>query len=306
MSESALRMFEHWTAPKHLKVLEAGVLMAQSIFNYETSRLAQAEEELQFLQEQVAACTIKAPHDGFLVYYTYPKAPDYRIKEGTIVWRTQKLFYLPVLDRMEVVANLHETVVKNVQPGMKARITVEGLPGRVIEGHVDSIAWMPTQLWYSDAKYFDCTIKLDNVPAGLKPGMTASDELLVQKQDVLAIPNGAIDVDGRQYYCYVAREGKLLRREVKIGQATRDLIEVTGGLEENESVVLDPATLSADILQTDDAQELEALRHSVQRGRPFGQPEWQKEIAKRMGLESAYRPTGRPRKVGRDQNASPG
>ena len=38
----------------------------------------------------------------------------------------------------------------------------------------------------------------------------------------------------------------------------------------------------------------------------FGQPEWQKEIAKRLGLESAYRPTGRPRKVGRNQNASPG
>ena len=54
------------------------------------------------------------------------------------------------------------------------------------------------------------------------------------------------------------------------------------------------------------AQELEALRRSVQRGRPFGQPEWQKEIAKRLGLESAYRPTGRPRKVGPNQNASPG
>ena len=44
--------------------------------------------------------------------------------------------------------------------------------------------------------------------------------------------------------------------------------------------------------QTDDAEELEALRRSVQRGRPFGQPEWQKEIVQRLGLESAYRPTG--------------
>ena len=33
---------------------------------------------------------------------------------------------------------------------------------------------------------------------------------------------------------------------------------------------------------------------------------FQKEIAQRLGLESAYRPTGRPRKVGRNQNASPG
>ena len=67
-----------------------------------------------------------------------------------------------------------------------------------------------------------------------------------------------------------------------------------------------PANWLERVNQTDDAQELEALRRSVQRGRPFGQPEWQKEIAKRLGLESAYRPTGRPRKVGRNQNTSPG
>ena len=234
---------------KDLKVLEAGVLMAQSIYNYQTSRLAQAEEELQFLKEQVDSCTIKAPHDGFLVYYTYPQAPDFRIKEGITVWRTQKLFYLPDLDRMEVVASLHETVVKDVQPGMKARVTVEGLPGRMMEGTVASVASMPTQVWYSDAKYFESTIKLDNVTAGLKPGMTASVELLVDKKDVLVIPNEALTVDENLHVCYVAREGELLRRQLKIGQSTSNLVEVTEGLEENEAVVLDPASVSVDILQ---------------------------------------------------------
>jgi putative transposase len=52
--------------------------------------------------------------------------------------------------------------------------------------------------------------------------------------------------------------------------------------------------------QTEDEQELASLRRSVQRGRPFGKPEWQKEIAKRLGLELAYRPTGRPRKANRE------
>jgi hypothetical protein len=34
---------------------------------------------------------------------------------------------------------------------------------------------------------------------------------------------------------------------------------------------------------TDDDRELESLRQGVQRGRPFGQPGWQKRIAKRLG-----------------------
>ena len=41
--------------------------------------------------------------------------------------------------------------------------------------------------------------------------------------------------------------------------------------------------------------ELNALRTSVHRGRPFGDPRWQASIAKRLGLESTFRPRGRPR-----------
>jgi len=39
-----------------------------------------------------------------------------------------------------------------------------------------------------------------------------------------------------------------------------------------------PANWLERVNQTVDAQELEALRRSVQRGRPFGQPEWQREL----------------------------
>jgi len=50
----------------------------------------------------------------------------------------------------------------------------------------------------------------------------------------------------------------------------------------------------------DNEKELEALRRSVHRGRPYGTPEWQQCIAKRLGLESAYRPDGRPRIARKD------
>ncbi len=43
-------------------------------------------------------------------------------------------------------------------------------------------------------------------------------------------------------------------------------------------------------------RELEALRLSVRRGRPFGADKWQTRIAQRLGLEFTLRPRGRPRK----------
>lgn len=41
--------------------------------------------------------------------------------------------------------------------------------------------------------------------------------------------------------------------------------------------------------------DLRAIRTSVNRGAPFGDPNWQKQTAARLGIESALRPIGRPR-----------
>ena len=42
--------------------------------------------------------------------------------------------------------------------------------------------------------------------------------------------------------------------------------------------------------------ELTALRQSVNRGAPFGNPDWQEQIARRYNIEYTLRPRGRPKK----------
>lgn len=44
-------------------------------------------------------------------------------------------------------------------------------------------------------------------------------------------------------------------------------------------------------------QEEEAITRSIRRGQPLGSAAWQAEVAARLGLESAFRPRGRPRKA---------
>ena len=43
-------------------------------------------------------------------------------------------------------------------------------------------------------------------------------------------------------------------------------------------------------------KDLESVRVSVSRGRPFGSSLWQKRVARRLGLDSTLRDRGRPRK----------
>ena len=46
------------------------------------------------------------------------------------------------------------------------------------------------------------------------------------------------------------------------------------------------------------AKELNRVRHSMERGRPFGGDEWVRQTVRELGLEHTVRPEGRPRKAG--------
>jgi putative transposase len=52
------------------------------------------------------------------------------------------------------------------------------------------------------------------------------------------------------------------------------------------------------------AKELDRLRLSLDRGRPYGSDEWVRQTVKKLGLERTVRPEGRPRKVSQPESDS--
>jgi putative transposase len=50
-----------------------------------------------------------------------------------------------------------------------------------------------------------------------------------------------------------------------------------------------------------DENELTALRRSRDRGRPYGDDDWTERTAKKLAIESALRPVGRPKKAEKDK-----
>ncbi len=60
-----------------------------------------------------------------------------------------------------------------------------------------------------------------------------------------------------------------------------------------------PRNWAARVNQAQSEAELAALRHCIQRGRPYGDPDWMAATAKTLDIESTLRPRGRPRSVAR-------
>jgi HlyD family secretion protein len=235
--------------PMTLKQLESEVEKRRYEVIANTQRVARNEERLKYYELMVERCTIRAPHDGFLIYATEQGKPSpQRIEPGSSVRQSQELFLLPDLAHMQVLTYFHESVARRVQEGMRTRVRVEGLANRTLEGNVLSLAPLPSSInWFSDeVKYFVGIVQLDTVPRGLLPGMTAEVEVDIDRRlDVLAVPSEAVAVEDGRDICYVAGADGLTRRPVTIGRSGRDLMEVTRGLAEGEQVVLSPSKIDS-------------------------------------------------------------
>jgi HlyD family secretion protein len=269
--EGAFDVFRKYTAPKTTRELEGEVLGTQATLDYQVLRADRHVQRLKTLEAQVEACTIRAPHDGYVVYANDPRR-EIVIEEGMPVRQGQKLFYLPDLNDMEVVTLLNESVVTEVRSGMPARIRVEGMPDRIMSGRVTKVAQFPVSDWRVDSRYFEGIVKLDAPVPGLKPGMTAQVELeMPEREDVLAVPSEAITVsnDGDDL-CFVVQGDGLERRPVKVGRVTEAMTEVTEGLREGEQVVLNPHPQEEDEVEAPEPAPAASSVASAQTEAPAG------------------------------------
>jgi HlyD family secretion protein len=249
----AMDLYQRFTQPKTERTLERQVTAAATTLGNEDLRLQRQLDRLKALTKQVEYCTVRAPHDGVLFYYTDPRSRGRNqvvIEEGMSVRQRQELFYLPDLTELEVQMALNESVVNRVRIGMKTKIRFEALPDLEVDGEVVSISQFPAAPGRDgeDFRYFLSRVKIDKSAPGLTPGMTTRiDILLAGRRNVVAVPLQAIRSLAGKKICYVVHEKSLEPRAVELGQDTTSLVEIKSGLKEGELVALDPPSADSNV-----------------------------------------------------------
>ncbi|HEY5910273.1 MAG TPA: efflux RND transporter periplasmic adaptor subunit [Verrucomicrobiae bacterium] len=202
--------------------------------------------QLNDLKEQLAKCTLRAKKSGLVVYggggdENFYYGDQERIREGATVRERQAIITIPDMSRMSVKVKIHESYIKKIKKGQKARITVDAFPDKVLTGEVTKVGVLPDTQWRwmnPDLKVYLTTITLDETQDWVKPGMSAKVEIMVNKiENCLYVPVQAVSPDGDRQVCYLAGL-KPERREVQIGEFNDEFIEVKGGLKEGERVLL--------------------------------------------------------------------
>lgn len=218
---------------------------------------------LKSRQEDVDNLQVAAPVPGTVSGMT--------LRVGDRVSSGQQLFRVADYRLMQVTIMVDELDIARVRPGAGATITLDALPGRAYTGKVLHVN--PEGIFRNDIATFEVTVAIEN-PQGLLAGMNSSVEVVVEeKENVLWVPAQALRVQqGRTFVrtCEASPEqgqagqfnrpaganagaGAAARQamgaqcdpatepqevEVSIGVRTSTQVEVTGGLQEGQMVVV--------------------------------------------------------------------
>ncbi len=231
-----------------MKNNESELAQAKAAKESADSAYKKEKERYERYTAQLDKCKIYAPQDGMVAYATEEGRWNRGavIEEGAFVRERQEILSIPNLSRMQVNTAVHESVLDQVKPGLRAVIRVDAFTERTYNGTVKSVAVLPDQGGWlaSDTKVYKTIVTIDEEVTQLKPGMTAVVEIdIEQLTDVLSVPIQAIVQRADKNWCYVRVDSQLDKREVTLGKTNDKFVEVKQGLVEGDAVVLNPMSL---------------------------------------------------------------
>ena len=247
------------------------------------------QRDLDRTNEEIEAITINAEKPGLVVYGKVWKGSGHeKIRVGDNIWGGVNIISLPDLSKMQVKTYVNEVDVDNLTVGQNAVIQLVALPGPTFTGIVSNIATLGREKeGEKNVKVFDITIEIDQQDERLRPGMTATSEVVIEtippripvkkdsiqpppSKEILAesaplplyVPLDAVfEKDGRTVV-YRIVDGQNEETKIVLGKRNDNYVVVKDGLTPSDRVTLqDPTLLGEDISGTESsgAQPAESM-----------------------------------------------
>jgi multidrug efflux pump subunit AcrA (membrane-fusion protein) len=159
---------------------------------------------------------------------------------GDTLWPGQKPAELPDLSQLEAKVFVLEADGAGLQPGLEARVAIEGRPGEEHEATVTRVEPLAKTRDQSPVKHFEATLSLARTESSfMKPGQKVRAIIRLEEADgVLTIPRGAVfEKDGKRVV-YRRRGGGFEPVEVTIGRQSISRLVVDSGLAAGDVVAL--------------------------------------------------------------------
>ncbi|MDG3003482.1 efflux RND transporter periplasmic adaptor subunit [Paludisphaera mucosa] len=255
-AKGMLVRLEKYTGPKILKSLEAKLASIRADKLAQDASFALEVERLQRLEKNIAACTLKAPSDGVVVYVSQSNGwgrVEMSIQEGVTVRQDQPIFQLPDPKRMRIKARINETKVALLRNGQECSVKMDAYPDKPLRGRVTDITAISTPVNgpFSDVRVYFALISVEDAFEGLRPGLSAEVTFLHDRRtQVDRVPIAAVrQVGGESFVAVFDRtpaakdKAAFHWQKVDLGLSDSDYVEVVSGVREGDRLVANPLHL---------------------------------------------------------------
>jgi len=170
-----------------LDALNAARARAEAAVASNQAQVAVAAATLRQRETDLAKAAIRSPIDGIVLKRL--------VEPGQTVaamMQTPVLFTLAEnLTQMELVVAIDEADVGKVRPNQAASFQVDAYPDRTFEARVKQVRYAPETV--DGVVTYATVLEVDNGDLALRPGMTATAEVVVEEiVDALLVPNAAL------------------------------------------------------------------------------------------------------------------
>lgn len=211
------------------------------------ANLNRAERMLQQQDRKLREGVTLAPKAGLVVYATVgAEGEQKKVTVGMIPFEGMDLMYLPDVSTMLVDTEISEVDLSKVKLGLPAKIRLDAYPDVEFNGVVHSIGDLAKRKISkitgkpTGAKIFQVEIKVEDKDERLKPGLSATVDIIVDEhENALYVPLEAVFIDELdQTVVYVRNQDRIEKRIVTLGEGNDRVIIVLDGLQEGETVLL--------------------------------------------------------------------
>jgi len=158
-----------------------------------------------------------------------------RVSVGTLISPGDVITTLDDTSVIKLDFTVPENFVAALREGLSVRATAPAFPGRSFTGKVSSIDSRV------DMTTRSVTVRalLANDDGALKSGMFLNVQLANDERTALLIPEEALTPEAERQFVFVVTDGKVERREVRIGARQPGTVEILSGLKAGERVVVE-------------------------------------------------------------------
>ncbi|HEV7525144.1 MAG TPA: biotin/lipoyl-binding protein [Acidimicrobiia bacterium] len=144
---------------------------------------------------------------------------------------------------LDVKVGFTETDAPKIRVGGAATITLDALTGQTLTGTVLSLDTNQTVV--SNVVTYYAKVGFDSLPARVKPGMTASVAVVLDKRDnAVTLPTSAVPTSGTTATVTVRSGSSDTSRSITLGLRGDNAVEITSGLSAGEQIVVRSAAAS--------------------------------------------------------------